>query len=571
MSAPMLSGLYSRLKDRSLSCTDRLKLARFGWKTPAVFVPNKEQVILDWLTGLLVNKKKFGLNDSDVEQVWATLHDILQTKKYARKTNISIKNSFTSVLAEYITHYGTRDVSVGSLASVLRCCHVILTSTTMSTLFTTKFDALVALVAALLNTAAHQLRVGTTTSEQLRSILTFVLPKFTTLATKQINQRQVLTWLTDKLLTPSLYVIRRMGRHGDGGRESSAVRTLLQQLVDSLLLHDDHAHSYLVFLSARYVAEATKLQPPKHVDHAMQCLVSGVRCGAGDDRDAIIDYLPLFLEAFMKSYGDAEASAGFRMLRYLWEAVELTGDAECRLAASAELLGVAHACAVFGQAIDDAGREDERCWMEERVTSLLACDGDAHGSAAWGRCMLQLLRVDHTVVEARVVTVMDACLTPHSECGDAVLTALLDTYARMRRLDKFTLKLLAAVRGNARQGAWRFPRTFMGRLRYDGYDDDRSADFWCDMTTSEVHRIGWCGQNCKVLQPPDAIRTKYSDWSQYLVHSLSGASTVPAYLLNGSGGTTPIDQIKQGMPLEIMHALNPSKVWLARVIEHIGA
>lgn len=55
------------------------------------------------------------------------------------------------------------------------------------------------------------------------------------------------------------------------------------------------------------------------------------------------------------------------------------------------------------------------------------------------------------------------------------------------------------------------------------------------MTTSEVHRIGWCGQNNKVLQPPEAIRTKYSDWSQYLVHSLSGASTVPAYLLNGVG------------------------------------
>lgn len=41
------------------------------------------------------------------------------------------------------------------------------------------------------------------------------------------------------------------------------------------------------------------------------------------------------------------------------------------------------------------------------------------------------------------------------------------------------------------------------RLRYDGYGDDGSADFWCDLTASEVHRIGWCAENGKTLMPPD--------------------------------------------------------------------
>ena len=41
------------------------------------------------------------------------------------------------------------------------------------------------------------------------------------------------------------------------------------------------------------------------------------------------------------------------------------------------------------------------------------------------------------------------------------------------------------------------------RLRYDGYEDDKTADFWCDLMTSEIHPIGWCAQNNQVLQPPE--------------------------------------------------------------------
>ena len=41
------------------------------------------------------------------------------------------------------------------------------------------------------------------------------------------------------------------------------------------------------------------------------------------------------------------------------------------------------------------------------------------------------------------------------------------------------------------------------RLRFDGYDEDTTRDFWCDVSTSEVHSIGWCAQNGKNLQPPE--------------------------------------------------------------------
>lgn len=40
-------------------------------------------------------------------------------------------------------------------------------------------------------------------------------------------------------------------------------------------------------------------------------------------------------------------------------------------------------------------------------------------------------------------------------------------------------------------------------LRYCSYGDDRRADFWCDVMTADLHPVGWCTQNNKVLMPPD--------------------------------------------------------------------
>lgn len=40
-------------------------------------------------------------------------------------------------------------------------------------------------------------------------------------------------------------------------------------------------------------------------------------------------------------------------------------------------------------------------------------------------------------------------------------------------------------------------------LRYCGYGDERRADFWCDVMTADLHPVGWCTQNNKVLMPPD--------------------------------------------------------------------
>ncbi|XP_053572402.1 scm-like with four MBT domains protein 2 [Bombina bombina] len=127
-------------------------------------------------------------------------------------------------------------------------------------------------------------------------------------------------------------------------------------------------------------------------------------------------------------------------------------------------------------------------------------------------------------------------------------------------------------------------------LRYCGYGDDRKADFWCDVMTADLHPVGWCAQNNKVLMPPDAalgaivfqrqkhfhvsatdIKDKCTDWTEFLINDLTGSRTAPAKLLEGPlRGKTPVDLITVDSLIELQDAQNPFQYWIVSVIENIG-
>ncbi|KAL2102605.1 hypothetical protein ACEWY4_001773 [Coilia grayii] len=115
-------------------------------------------------------------------------------------------------------------------------------------------------------------------------------------------------------------------------------------------------------------------------------------------------------------------------------------------------------------------------------------------------------------------------------------------------------------------------------LRYCGYGDDRKADFWCDVMTADLHPVGWCTQNNRVLMPPEddvylrkAIKEKYSDWTDFLVQDLTGSRTAPANLLEGPlRGKNTVDLIKEGCVLELQSACEPSSYWPVLVLRNVG-
>ncbi|XP_059336296.1 scm-like with four MBT domains protein 1 [Ammospiza nelsoni] len=108
-------------------------------------------------------------------------------------------------------------------------------------------------------------------------------------------------------------------------------------------------------------------------------------------------------------------------------------------------------------------------------------------------------------------------------------------------------------------------------LRYDGYGEDRKADFWCDILTADLHPIGWCQQNKKILKVPEGIKDKIPDQEEFLQRVLKGACSAPANLLEGlHRGKNPLDLIAPSSRLELQNPRDSLEAWIVTVVENVG-
>ncbi|XP_069592979.1 scm-like with four MBT domains protein 1 [Ranitomeya imitator] len=108
-------------------------------------------------------------------------------------------------------------------------------------------------------------------------------------------------------------------------------------------------------------------------------------------------------------------------------------------------------------------------------------------------------------------------------------------------------------------------------LRYDGCGEDRSADFWCDIVTSDLHSIGWAQQNKKALRPPDILKEKLQNWEELLAETLKGTCSAPSHLLEGpQRGKDPLDLFGPGCRLELQHSQDSLAAWPVYVVDNIG-
>ena len=64
-------------------------------------------------------------------------------------------------------------------------------------------------------------------------------------------------------------------------------------------------------------------------------------------------------------------------------------------------------------------------------------------------------------------------------------------------------------------------------LRYEGFGNDASKDFWLNVFTNQLHPVGWCASKGKILVPPIQIQNKLPDFKSFLIKRLTGSRTLP--------------------------------------------
>ncbi len=75
-------------------------------------------------------------------------------------------------------------------------------------------------------------------------------------------------------------------------------------------------------------------------------------------------------------------------------------------------------------------------------------------------------------------------------------------------------------------------------LRYEGYQDDRRADFWCDIMTADLHPLGWSRQHGKTMRAPEGETWRPLLFFLFVFFSCEGDTGRVSWCL--SGHQTPL-------------------------------
>ena len=134
---------------------------------------------------------------------------------------------------------------------------------------------------------------------------------------------------------------------------------------------------------------------------------------------------------------------------------------------------------------------------------------------------------------------------------------------------------------------------YYAHLRYEGFGQDGSKDFWMNLCSDKVHPVGWCATKGKPLIPPkckyfrlnyylvervflnvlkilpSAIQSKYSDWKDFLVKRLTGARTLPSNFYCKVMETVS-SIFRNNMKLELVDKMRICQVRVATVKEITG-
>lgn len=114
---------------------------------------------------------------------------------------------------------------------------------------------------------------------------------------------------------------------------------------------------------------------------------------------------------------------------------------------------------------------------------------------------------------------------------------------------------------------------YKAKLRYEGYENDDTHDFWVNLCATEVHPVGWCAMQGRQLHPPMKIEARIKNMKKYLLKSLHHAKTLPGNFynkLNDSFRSRFETDTREGLILEVVDKNCISQVKLARIRKIVG-
>ncbi|XP_023779407.1 unhealthy ribosome biogenesis protein 2 homolog isoform X2 [Cyanistes caeruleus] len=422
--AAIYSGIYLKLKSSKTSWEDKLKLARFAWISHQCVLPNKEQVLLDWV----INGR---------------LSEACSEKKQ--------KN----------------------IGTVLSCSSGILSSPSLSIIYTAKCELMIDLLSKLSKLACQQLASDNAVDSQLFSVLQLTFTQYLLIQRKQSNPNRVFGQVTNHLLQPCLLLRHLLTVRSWTQADDDHVRQHLSREIQSHIETLLQAGLFQPELFPSYKEELVPEQEKKK--RALKSLLLPVntvvtKLGSGLCEPAlhgvvVASSVSLLYTLFLDSYCKAESHLMcFHMLSRLFGCLRLSDlqqdgksdtlspvDWSTELLSLEQLLNLVLSNDIYNVASDRIRHKEVQFGFYRKLAQMLLTHSQP-SIPAWFRCLKLLLSLNHLIVEPDLDDLVSSawidartsepCIKKPQE---TLISTVLQIYSKLRQFPRLFEEVLTVI------------------------------------------------------------------------------------------------------------------------------
>ncbi|XP_006146073.1 unhealthy ribosome biogenesis protein 2 homolog isoform X1 [Tupaia chinensis] len=476
--AAIYSGISLKLKSKTTSWEDKLKLAHFAWISHQCFLPNKEQVLLDWARQSLVAfyKKRLELTEDVVERLWIYIDNILHSRKLQNllqsgKT-VTLQISLAKIINERIAELSHLE-SRRNACAILSCCQGILSTPALAVIYTAKQELLVALLSQLCWVACRQPHGAMVAP--LFEVLHLALGQYRSLQQQRGNPRRAFMDVTEHLLQPCLVLRHLLSvgtwtqagqgqlRQGLSREVRSQIEAVLRGGVFQAELLSSYKEELLDQQQGHTKTEAVKgLLAP--LDTVVTRLVDAGYCEAAILVPVVAGSIALLYKLFLDSYfKEGNQLLCFQVLPKLFGCLRVSQLQQGQVRAlttpewTAELLAVEQLLSsvadnsIYNIATDRLRHGEVQFRFYRRVAELLVNHAQA-AVPAWFRCLKILMSLNHLILEPDLDDLLssawiDAEVTEFrtKKAQEALIHTLFQTYAKLRQVPQLFEEVLEVL------------------------------------------------------------------------------------------------------------------------------
>ncbi|XP_067391934.1 unhealthy ribosome biogenesis protein 2 homolog [Emydura macquarii macquarii] len=480
--AAIYSGIHLKLKSAKTSWEDKLKLAHFAWISHQCFLPNKEQVLLDWVSHALVSyyNKKLELEDEIVVKLWTYLDNILHSRKLQNllkdgKT-INLSFSIAQIINERISESYIQK-SHRNVGTVLSCCRGILSAPLLSIIYTSKCELMVNLLSKLSWLACQWLTSEDAVTSQLFDVLQLTFAQHFLIQRQQINPNRVFGQVTNHLFQPCLLLrhllMARVWTQADDGRVRQHLSREIRNQIEAVLQTGIFQPELLSSYREELLPEREPQEKKKRALKTILMPVSTVLAKLGDTSFCdpalhviiVANSVPLLYKLFLDSYCKAENHLiCFHMFTRLFGCLRIShlqedleeemlspSEWSAELLAVEQLLNLVLSNDIYNVAADRIRHKEIQFKFYRKLADMLV--NHSHASIpAWFRCLKTLISLNHLIVEPDLDDLVasawiDAEVSePRTKKPqETLINAMFQTYTKLRQFPKLFEEVLSVI------------------------------------------------------------------------------------------------------------------------------